>query len=683
MTLLLGIDTGGTYTDAVLCDEDGPGTRLVAKAKALTTRDNLSAGIGAAVARVLAGSAINPATIALVSVSTTLATNALVEGQGGRVCLVFIGFAETDLERGGLPDGLAGDPVIRIAGGHSHHGEPRAPLDLETLARGLDPIAGTVEGFAVVGHFGVRNPAHEIAARDLIRERTGLPVTCGHELSAQLNGPKRALTCVLNARLIGMIAALVDATEATLAAQGIAAPLMLVRGDGSLVSAGFARARPIETILSGPAASLIGAAHLTGLGDAVIADIGGTTTDIAVLRDGRPALSPDGAIIGGFHTMVEAVAMVTHGLGGDSEVSVDDRARRTRLRVGPRRLIPVSLLGREHPEIVHEALERQGRRDNPGEFDGRFLLANPRLRGRDSGLREAERRLLSALGDAPVAQDLVITRRLQTGALSRLVTLGFVRISGFTPSDAAHVLGLHVAWDGAAARQAAALFARRRDARAEKIASSPEALSQWVVATLVRRSAEVLLGAALANDGLGEFEAADSKLIVAALDGSGSAARIDIGVDLPVVGLGASAPVYYPRIAAALGARAVIPEHADVANAVGAVVGRVEVRREITILPSEAGGFRVPAQPDPIDFATLPEAVAHARGLLREAARDEAVAAGAAEVELRDHFDEKSVMIDGASVFVEGTLGVRATGRPRLRQFATGPRKADSDRAMA
>jgi N-methylhydantoinase A/oxoprolinase/acetone carboxylase beta subunit len=683
MTLLLGIDTGGTYTDAVLCDEDGPGTRLVAKAKALTTPDNLSEGIGAAVARVLAGGAIDPAAIALVSVSTTLATNALVEGRGGRVCLVFIGFAEADLERGSLPDGLAGDPVIRIDGGHSHHGEPRAPLDLEALARGLDPIAGTVEGFAVVGHFAVRNPAHEIAARDLIRERTGLPVTCGHELSAQLNGPKRALTCVLNARLIGMIAALVDATEATLAARGIAAPLMLVRGDGSLVSAGFARARPIETILSGPAASLIGAAHLTGLGDAVIADIGGTTTDIAVLRDGRPALSPDGAIIGGFHTMVEAVAMVTHGLGGDSEVAVDDRARRTRLRIGPRRLIPVSLLGRDHPEIVREALERQGRRDNPGEFDGRFLLANPRLRGRDSGLREAERRLLGALGDAPVAQDLVITRRLQTGALSRLVTLGFVRISGFTPSDAAHVLGLHDAWDGATARRAAVLFARRRDARAEKIAASPEALSQWVVATLVRRSAEVLLGAALANDGLGEFEAADSKLIAAALDGAGSATRLDIGVDLPVVGLGASAPVYYPRIAAALGARAVIPEHADVANAVGAVVGRVEVRREITILPSEAGGFRVLARPDPIDFVTLPEAVAHARGLLREAARDEAVAAGAAEVELRDHFDEKSVMIDGASVFVEGTLGVRATGRPRLRQFAAGPRKADGDRAMA
>src|SRR5690606_9164098 len=133
--------------------------------------------------------------------------------------------------------------------------------------------------------------------------------------------PRRAVTAALNARLTGMIAGLIAGAEAMLAARGIRAPLMLVRGDGSLVAAGFARARPIETILSGPAASLVGAAHLTGLSDAVVSDIGGTTTDIGLLGASRPAVAAEGASVGGYRTMVQAVDMSTHGLGGDSEVA--------------------------------------------------------------------------------------------------------------------------------------------------------------------------------------------------------------------------------------------------------------------------------------------------------------------------------------------------------------------------
>jgi N-methylhydantoinase A/oxoprolinase/acetone carboxylase beta subunit len=116
-----------------------------------------------------------------------------------------------------------------------------------------------VTGFAICAYFAVRNPEHEIAVRDLVRRETGLPVTCSHELSAKLNGPRRALTTVLNARLIAMIDRLVAATEGFLDGRGIHAPLMVVRGDGALISAAFARHRPIETILSGPAASLVGA----------------------------------------------------------------------------------------------------------------------------------------------------------------------------------------------------------------------------------------------------------------------------------------------------------------------------------------------------------------------------------------------------------------------------------------
>ena len=277
--LFLGIDTGGTYTDAVLWSEAGG---VAAKAKALTTRHDLAVGISGAVDAVLEKAGVDPAAVKLVSMSTTLATNALVEGQGGRVALVMIGFSEADLARDGLRAALGTDPVIFCAGGHDVHGNAH-PLHLEALEAALPELGTSVSGFAVCAYFAVRNPAHEIAARDLIREKTGLPVTASHELSAKLGGPRRALTTLLNARLISMIDRLVAATEGFLKARGIAAPLMVVRGDGALVSAGFARARPIETILSGPAASLVGARHMTGLDNAVVSDIGGTTTDVAVL----------------------------------------------------------------------------------------------------------------------------------------------------------------------------------------------------------------------------------------------------------------------------------------------------------------------------------------------------------------------------------------------------------------
>ena len=148
--------------------------------------------------------------------STTLATNALVEGQGGRVALVMIGFSETDLARDGLRTALGTDPVVFCPGGHDVHGRAAA-LDLSGLEAALPELAKGVSGFAVCAYFATRNPAHELAARDLIREQTGLPVTASHELSAKLGGPRRALTTLLNARLISMIDRLVAATEGFLA----------------------------------------------------------------------------------------------------------------------------------------------------------------------------------------------------------------------------------------------------------------------------------------------------------------------------------------------------------------------------------------------------------------------------------------------------------------------------------
>ena len=185
--MFLGIDTGGTYTDAVLySQEDG----VLAKAKALTSRHDLAVGIGEAVSKVLTAADRAAASVELVCLSTTLATNALVEGQGGRVGLIMIGFKEEDLKRDGLSGALGGDPVIFLPGGHNVHGN-ETPLDLDPLEAAVDTLKEEVAAFAVAGYFAVRNPAHEIAVRDFIRDRTGLPVTCSHELSSRLGGPRQ------------------------------------------------------------------------------------------------------------------------------------------------------------------------------------------------------------------------------------------------------------------------------------------------------------------------------------------------------------------------------------------------------------------------------------------------------------------------------------------------------------
>lgn len=659
--LFLGFDTGGTYTDAVLWSEtDG----VVAKAKALTTRQDLSIGIAEAAGRVLAASAAAPSRIKLVSMSTTLATNALVEGQGARSALVMIGFTPADLDRAGLASALGGDPVLFIEGGHDVHGN-ETPLDLGPLENALASLASDVSAFAVCGYFAIRNPAHELAACRLIRERTGLPATASHELTSKLGGPKRALTTLLNARLIAMLERLVDATEGFLAASGISAPLMVVRGDGALVSAAFARRRPVETILSGPAASLVGARHLTGLSDAIVSDIGGTTTDIAVLDSGRPRLDPEGATVGGLRTMVEAVAMRTWGLGGDSEVSLEDASVEPRIVLGPRRLVPLSLLAHLHGDDVCATLDRQLRNPAPGRLDGRFAVRSGIPSHLATGLSAAESRLFETVGDRPAALDRLISSTSQTATLSRLVARGLVDVSGFTPSDAAHVQGLQANWNREAAYFGASLFARRRDGRGVAIAGSPEIFAARVLSAVRRRSAETVLDAAFAESGL-DTEVVSSPLVQRAIDGQPAVARVAITLDRPLVGLGASAALHFDGIGPMIGTHCVIPADADVANALGAVVGQVRVTVAALVAQPEEGRFRVSSPAGVADFRDEDAALAHAESVVADLAAKKAQEAGATEAELALARDIRAATIEGQRRFIEATVVATAGGRPRI-----------------
>ena len=205
---------------------------------------------------------------------------------------------------------------------------------------------------------------------------------------------------------------------------------------------------------------------------------------------------------------------------------------------------------------------------------------------------------------------------------------GLVHVSGFTPSDAAHVLGKQSNWNAAAARLGAELFARKRDGRGQPVAPTPEAISERVLAALTRTSAEVILETAFAEDGLDGAATVAHALVQRAVDGRDGIARLSVALDRPVIGLGASAPLHYAGLPQLVGNRCIVPEHTDVANALGAVVGQVRVSAEALVSQPREGLFRVSAGEAVRDFTDEVVALAAAEAAVRATAGERALAAG-------------------------------------------------------
>ncbi|MGQ3295861.1 MAG: hydantoinase/oxoprolinase family protein, partial [Shinella sp.] len=452
--------------------------------------------------------------------------------------------------------------------------------------------------------------------------------------------------------------------------RGIHVPMMVVRGDGALISAAEARLRPIETILSGPAASLVGARHLTGLDNAVVSDIGGTTTDVAVLDGGRPKLDAEGAVVGGYRTMVEAVAMRTFGLGGDSEVRINDRGLKAKIDLGPRRFLPLSLASALHPDAIVPVLERQIRTAHVGRHDGRFAVRTGVPERLASGLQPQEQALYEKIGAVPLPLDGLLVTTLQKATLDRLVARGLVHLVGITPSDAMHVLGGQGQWDAVAARLGLELAARTKDGTGRPIAESPQVLARLIVDRLTRQSADVILSACLADDSVGSLDPANSISIDRALHRVPGIVKFRVALDRPLVGLGASAPVYYPDIADMLGAESFIPADAGVANAVGAVVGQVRAAVTVFVTMPEEGIFIVNGAGDSVRLIDEAAAFSLAKERAVAAALTSARANGADEpvVTLSEEIDAPEV--EGRRKLMEARFTATASGRPRIADEA-------------
>jgi N-methylhydantoinase A len=321
--MMLGLDVGGTHTDVVIID----GKQVARKAKILTNPHDLLESVLFGMLEATAG--IAPELIRRVVVSTTLATNAIVEGRLEPVGIVVASGP------GMNPSSLAiGEHFYPVSGAIDHRGREVAPIrDEEIREIGRTLKAAGIRHVALVGKFSTRNPGHELKMRELVGDGFET-VAMGHQVSGQLNFPRRIATTYLNAAVAPISRRFYEAVRRSMERQGLKVPLEILKADGGTMAQQRSLQYAAETILSGPAASVVGTvAFADPAKEEVVLDIGGTTTDIAILVNGVPLLERVGISIGGYRTLVRALRSYSIGVGGDSWVRVEAGA----LRVGPER----------------------------------------------------------------------------------------------------------------------------------------------------------------------------------------------------------------------------------------------------------------------------------------------------------------------------------------------------------
>lgn len=551
-TYIIGVDAGGTYTDAVITE--AASGRVIASAKRPTTHYDLSEGIRGALEAVMHASQVPPSAVSITCVSTTLATNALVEGKGADVGLFVIGFNQW-ME---VPAAAA----RFIPGGHTIQGEEQEPLGLNFVLDGLKELHGKVDAWAVCGTMSFVNPAHELVVAKAIQITGGIPVFCSHEASMRAGMKERATTACLNAQLLPVMRDFLDGMRRALDALGIAGEVLVVRGDARAMRMEEALRQAASTVASGPAATALFGAHQSQEQDALIVDVGGTTTDITIIRSGCPVIDPQGMTIGKWETHVEAVEMFTVGVGGDSFVRP---ARDGSFSLGPARVLPLCMA--QHLPDPAQWLGHG--------LNARCIVPVPGLVPATAGsaakipanLPQEAQAILRHLTENGPATPGQLMRALSLAEitvdqqLARLVRLQRVSEAGFTPTDALHVLDrLHLGNAASSLAAATALGAvRGQDAREFSLAVLAEAeriIEETILRHVTRREA---------GDSLAAFLAARDRK-------GGTAPLISVAVTLnvPMVGIGAAARLLLPGVARRLGAHIVFPERHEVGNALGA-----------------------------------------------------------------------------------------------------------------
>ena len=336
--MLLGLDVGGTFTDAVIIE----GHRVVSSAKRRTTKDNLMQGIGEALDAVLAS--CDTLNIEQVTLSTTVVTNTIVEEKEQVVDLYVV------TGPGRNVDDIFPVSPIYLQGYTDHRGivvERTFTDAVRDIARMVQERSGT-DLAAVSAKFGVRNPQEELSITEALQEQYNT-ISNGSLLSGSLNFPRRTISAYFNSAVTPVFTVFKKNVEDALSARNIKSPLHILKADGGSLPMEHMVSRPVETAFTGPAATVLGLSALGAIGNAhtVALDIGGTTTDISLWKQGKPLMTKNGVSIREYPSAVRSFAVTSVGIGAESVVRIVDGE----IMVGPERVGPSAALGGNEPTL--------------------------------------------------------------------------------------------------------------------------------------------------------------------------------------------------------------------------------------------------------------------------------------------------------------------------------------------
>ncbi len=660
MKIGIGIDTGGTCTDAVVYRFED--REVLASAKTATTKEDLSKGIAAAL-KELPFQFIKQAE--LIALSTTLATNACVENKGGRAKLIFFGVKAENVARTGAEYGLDMDEsLIFIASKTRPDGQIVKKPDWLQFRRQIRESLRDVEAVGIVEMFAKKSGAIlEKRAKEIIQEEFDIPVVCGHELFAENNIVKRGASTLLNAKLISIIADFMRSVRAALKSMEIDVPFVIVRSDGSLMTEAFAKKHPVETLLCGPVASVRGAMELSGERDAVIVDMGGTTTDVALVKEGIPQNANEGVQIGNWNTFVKGLFVDTIALGGDSGIRLDEDHH---IHLEDEKVMPFCMAASAFPDLKEILYKMQA--------DKSLLLTQKEeiylgIKKIPEGYTELERGIAQLLYRHPLTLEDVgrnLGQTVQRNHLTRLVREGVLIRCGMTPTDAMHILGDFNQYDAEASRYGAAKPARiRRESVDSFCKQIYTAVKRKLYCNLVR---VLMVDRSSKFNELGQCEQF-SALIEDIFDHE--AVENDFFFNLhfqtnaALVGVGAPTHIFLPDAGRRLGARVVIPKYSKAANALGAIVGDVSAKVVIEVLPNrEDGSYTLCGCGERRIMTNLHEAEEAADAVATEKSRQAVYQRGGVEpITIQIEKKEEIVKTDFGPVFMGYRVSVTAEGK--------------------
>ncbi|MDR0791344.1 MAG: hydantoinase/oxoprolinase family protein [Methanomassiliicoccaceae archaeon] len=568
--LALGIDAGGSYTDAVIMDVHTK--EIIAKMKSRTTHDDMIVGMTEAMNGLILKRQFNPRDIRFVGLSTTLATNSILESKGGKVGLITIGW-EPDKD-------ILMAPVkeFSVPGGHEVTGNAITGLGENALIDAAKELEKVADNIVLAAKFSYMNDGHERRAKQILADKVKIPVIATYELSRDIGMYERTNTAILNGMLLPVINDFILGVMSLLSRYGIKAHVMMMKGDGTMMKIETAKLRPVETIMSGPAASIVGGLALSGCTDGMIVDVGSTSTDIACIRDGMPPVSKRGAVVIGKKTHVRTMDAHTIALGGDSHLMINADGNVT---IGPKRSVPLATASVAYPVLK----ERMRKDDNV-----MYLIPH---KDRTRALTPSETKVLDFIkANAPCKvsdiSDEYPTMYTLPSSLESLMTAGSIIFTSLTPTDLMVITDRFVIGDREASELGLSILSRKSNMTGEQL------ILKVMDQAVINAGRAIIEKVLIDETGKKEFDLPSERLISAAV-GRDRMEMIDtkLTLNVPIIGLGGPAGAYLSSLRHRLDTDVIIPDNHDIGNAIGTVRSKISETSYAMIIPSQDGGYDI------------------------------------------------------------------------------------------